>query len=316
MTVDISANEYIFRTTSSKIAFKGYTAVYSDMAAEEEQVADTLPDLSENEKLEFSGIYTVNINKKTNFDNEDTAKRFFATKEFDKSILVNGAVLWVKSGWQYRPERWKSNAVQSGLPEPTTQEIFYVTEEFWEGYEYRAFNISVIGSNQSIKNDPTAVTHFNIYVPKGTSVPDIKVEFPKAPTADDFDPADYTLLEFEYTMGGYWNSGDTNNHHKIITNADNSGYFIATEMFTKETLPVGAVIVIDEGWQYRPEAWKDENRQTSRPGNVTTNIVFVTEAWWGSYTHRAFNIAVEGNNVGIRDNPDAITHFRIYIPKS
>lgn len=246
----------------------------------------------------------------------DNSGYFIATELFNKTTLPVGSIIVLDSGWQYRPERWKNNAVQTGRPEPTTQEIFYVTEEFWEGYEYRAFNISVIGANQSIKNDPTAVTHFNIYVPKGTSVPDIKVEFPKAPTADDFDPDDYTLLEFEYTMGGYWNSGDTNNHHKIITNADNSGYFIATEMFTKETLPVGAVIVIDEGWQYRPEAWKDENRQTSRPGNVTTNIVFVTEAWWGSYTHRAFNIAVEGNNVGIRDNPDAITHFRIYIPKS
>lgn len=55
MTVDISANKYIFRATSSKIAFKGYTAVYSDMAAEEEQVADVLPELSENEKLGFVG---------------------------------------------------------------------------------------------------------------------------------------------------------------------------------------------------------------------------------------------------------------------
>ncbi len=56
MTVDIAANKYIFRATSSKIAFKGYTAVYSDMAAEqEEQAANLLPELSENEKLKFEG---------------------------------------------------------------------------------------------------------------------------------------------------------------------------------------------------------------------------------------------------------------------
>ncbi len=56
MSVDISANEYIFRATSSKIAFKGYTAVYSDMAAEiEEAEATLLPELDENERLEFKG---------------------------------------------------------------------------------------------------------------------------------------------------------------------------------------------------------------------------------------------------------------------
>ena len=56
LSVDISANEYIFRATSSKIAFRGYTAVYSDMAAEqEEEDTSALPELSENEKLKFEG---------------------------------------------------------------------------------------------------------------------------------------------------------------------------------------------------------------------------------------------------------------------
>ncbi len=55
MSVDVAADEYIFRATSSKIAFKGYTAVYADMAAEEEEQVGTLPELYENEKLKFEG---------------------------------------------------------------------------------------------------------------------------------------------------------------------------------------------------------------------------------------------------------------------
>ena len=56
MSVDVGAGEYIFRATSSRISFRGYTAVYSDMAAElEEAEANVLPDLSENEKLTFCG---------------------------------------------------------------------------------------------------------------------------------------------------------------------------------------------------------------------------------------------------------------------
>ncbi len=56
VSVDIKANEYMFRASSSKIAFKGYTAVYSDMAAETEDAEEnSLPELSENEKLIFNG---------------------------------------------------------------------------------------------------------------------------------------------------------------------------------------------------------------------------------------------------------------------
>ena len=56
MSVDIGAGEYIFRATSSRVAFRGYTAVYSDMAAElEEEEANTLPELFENEQLVFEG---------------------------------------------------------------------------------------------------------------------------------------------------------------------------------------------------------------------------------------------------------------------
>ena len=315
LSIDETAEALIVETVNN--AFKTPLEITKSSYTEKPTV-----DLSGYVKIEFDytvgGYWNSGDGSKYNtvVTNADNSIYYIATELFSKATLPVGSVIVLDEGWQYRPERWKNNAQQQGRPEPTTEEYLYITEEFWEGYEYRAFNISVIGANKSIKNDPEAITHFNIYVPNGITVPDIKVEFPKAPTAEDFNPNNYTLLEFEYTMGGYWNSGDPTNHHKIITNAGNSGDFIATEMFTKETLPVGAVIVIDEGWQYRPEAWKDESKQNSRPNPVTEHIVFVTEAWWGSYTHRAFNISVKGNNVNIKNNPDAITHFRIYIPKA
>lgn len=54
VSVDVSADEYIFRATSSKIAFKGYTAVYADAAAEsEDDGAKAIPDVSEGERLEL-----------------------------------------------------------------------------------------------------------------------------------------------------------------------------------------------------------------------------------------------------------------------
>lgn len=131
-----------------------------------------------------------------------------------------------------------------------------------------------------------------------------------------FDFSNYTELSFNYTVGGYWNSTDLNRYAVIITDADNSKYFIATEMFTKEKLPAGSVIVIDEGWQYRPEKWTSLVKQSSRDNPTTQNIFIVTEEWWQGYAYRAFNISVAGANKDIRNDPTAVTHFKIYIPIS
>ncbi len=131
----------------------------------------------------------------------------------------------------------------------------------------------------------------------------------------EFDPSEYDVLEFECTVGGYWNSTDATRPVSIITDASNSPYYIATERFTRCMLPVGSVIVVDSGWQYRPEAWLNEGTQSSRPGVVTENIIYITEEWWGEYAHRAFNISKLGSNTDISGDATAISHFTIYVPK-
>ena len=59
-------------------------------------------------------------------------------------------------------------------------------------------------------------------------------------------------------------------------------------------MPVGTVIIIDEGYGYRPEGWTSATEITptaSRPGNVTTTYVTADESWWGSHTQKGFNIS-------------------------
>ena len=96
---------------------------------------------------------------------------------------------------------------------------------------------------------------------------------------------------------------------------------MATHKFTKETLPVGSVIEIAVGWQYRPEAWAYVSAN-GRPDNVTTYRIVVTEEWWGTYTERAFNISqtahTQNNKVAITLTPDELakTVFKIYVPES
>lgn len=249
------------------------------------------------------------------FTTANNSKYYIATELFTKETLPVGTVIVLDEGWQYRPERWKNAGQQSGRPEPVTTEYFTVTEEFWNGYAYRAFNLSVTGAGKDITKDTDAVSHMRFYAPNGMTVPDKTVTF-DTPTAPAFDPADYDLLNIVWTLAGYWNSTDGGNHHTIITGANNSGYFAATQMFTRETLPVGSVIVVDEGWQYRPEAWKDEKAQpgSSRPGNTSQSLFVVTEEWWGDYVSRAFNLS-RTDGASIKNDETATTHFRVYIPK-
>ena len=57
IAVDISADEYIFRATSQKLKFKGFTAVYVEgKDEEEEEKTDSLPDLVEGEPLNLEEL--------------------------------------------------------------------------------------------------------------------------------------------------------------------------------------------------------------------------------------------------------------------
>lgn len=147
------------------------------------------------------------------------------------------------------------------------------------------------------------------------------VKFPTEVTASVytdapvFDESQYTRLELSWTPLGYWNSADGTYHHKIVTKAGNSKQYYASRMFTKAELPVGSVIEVADGWQYRPEAWKSEGAQTSRPNITATSRVTVTESWWGDYTHRAFNLSKIGTP-SLENAADEIeTALVIWIPK-
>lgn len=134
-----------------------------------------------------------------------------------------------------------------------------------------------------------------------------------------YDYSGYKLLDWEPTLG-YWNSvnGGYAASAPLYTTADNSKYYVSSgKRFTKEDIPVGSVIEIDPGYQYRPDGWVYEGYAfPGRPENVTTERIVVDEAWWANYEYRAFNVAVAGNNADLTEKvAETASHFRIYIPK-
>lgn len=135
-------------------------------------------------------------------------------------------------------------------------------------------------------------------------------------TEPGIDYSKYTKLEISWTAHGYWHSSHATNHHIIVTTASNSNKFYASPMFTREDIPVGSIIELSEGWQYRPEAWKSSGVQSSRPGITSLERVVVTEAWWGDYTHRAFNLSKVGSPVLSGNMTEIEGAITIWIPKN
>ena len=126
-----------------------------------------------------------------------------------------------------------------------------------------------------------------------------------------------TASQMGLTASSFYNSTSNGN----LNSGTNNWYggFMATKKFTREELPVGSIIEIAAGWQYRPEGW---NYTGTRPDNVNIIRIVIDEDWWGSYTERGFNISQEGHttssNKPITLSADEVanTIFKIIVPES
>ena len=99
-------------------------------------------------------------------DDAEMAKKFFATAEFGKTVLVNGSVIWVASGWQYRPEGW---SYTGSRPDNVSTEYVTVDGTWWGSYSVRAFNISMqnlpVLSTKGYETVEQVYEMFKIYIP-------------------------------------------------------------------------------------------------------------------------------------------------------
>ena len=138
-----------------------------------------------------------------------------------------------------------------------------------------------------------------------------------------YDLSQYEAVPLILTNKAYYNS--TSNLVSVKTSstagstADNTSQFAATQIFKKASIPAGSVIVLKDGFQYRPEGWtslRSKNSDSARPKNTTASIVVVDDAWWGSWNYRAFNLAKSGNP-GLTDAEQETLKgcFAIFLPK-
>ena len=128
-------------------------------------------------------------------------------------------------------------------------------------------------------------------------------------------PENYKVLDLELTLKAYYNSTSTNVPvASLVTNQSNCPQFMATKIFTVDTLPVGAVINITDGYKYRIEGWQslDAVNSQTRLDNSTEDFV-LSASTYEKYNYIAFNISKsESGTVSDADK----TALRIYVPVS
>lgn len=126
-----------------------------------------------------------------------------------------------------------------------------------------------------------------------------------------FNPDNYCVIDLNLTVGAYYNSTSATATN-LVTDAGNSPDFIATGLFTKDTLPTGSVVNVLSGYQYRLEGWQIygvANKLTRRVNS--SNGIIIEESLYNQYTYLGFNISkTEGGAVTAED----CAGFRIYVP--
>ena len=228
---------------------------------------------------------------------DSISTQFFATPRFCREDIPVGSVIVVEQGWQYRPEGWVTDIRKTLREENVTEKFIQVTEEWWSNYTLRGFNISKVdGSVLTDLYSSDIHEAFRIYVP------------------DEYVALGYERYYPKLEHCAYWNCVD----NRIYTrnSASDADKYFTTAKLTKEQLPVGSVMVLEEGWEYRPEAWITNAKQTARQDVERDSILNITEEWWGKYSLRAFNLHhLSDESLGNYTTEDIHCILRFYVPK-
>jgi len=121
----------------------------------------------------------------------------------------------------------------------------------------------------------------------------------------------YIELDLNLVSGWYDSTNTSGDPQKVFASTSSLPFF-RTKVFSKAELPEGTIIVNSAGYSVRPEGWVNGEGAT-RPAAVSTPFVVVTDAWWGDWTERAFNIKVASLEVTAEETEAG---FKIYVPLS
>lgn len=151
--------------------------------------------------------------------------------------------------------------------------------------------------------------------------------------AAGYDLSDYVRKEMPLSKGYYNSSGS--NYYTLVNTDTVAESFAASDIYVKSDFPKGTVLVINDGFKYRPEAWycmyKTNPGSMNKGGSYgdrpaeylsTVDQVKVVNAnWWLRYGSkdwyfRAFNVGlVSGTALTAAERALAPAALGVYVPK-
>lgn len=168
--------------------------------------------------------------------------------------------------------------------------------------------------NMALKN-PYEITS-SPYTKKPVETVDMTEADKEAIRKLGLNPDDYLVLDLKMTLHAFYMSTNTSD----LISAKNSSnktlpYHAASTIFTRDQLPEGSIISIEEGYQYRADAWVGLSIKTpknTRP-ELSSDSIVIDEAWWGIYQYRGFiiNSVTEKTTLTEAD----LDKIHVYIPK-
>lgn len=271
--------------------------------------------------LKFSSYWLSTNAKTTLVTTASNSSQFIATKIFNSQTLPVGSVIKIADGFQYRPEGWEKLSTANALGRPDNMtEGMIVDEEFFSKFNFRAFNVSHVAVDgvtaNAVYDDRTAL---RIYVPKAEAPSNEMTDADREYlTGIGLNPDNYVKVDLGYTLYGYYNSTSGTTSTLIClasgSTANNLHNFIGTRLIEKSEIPVGSVIRVDKGFQYRPEKFIALGaKPAARGNNTTTPYIIVNDAWWGAHNYVGFNVAIEGGTDTV--SMETGDHFVIYALK-
>ena len=296
---------WAYKATSTAEAFKNYG---SDQMAMYTAVADVAEQVSANK--EFAGIIPLG-----------TLIQNIRTSYIEDNVTSDDAHLSVNIGQLAAAYMWAQ--VLTGK-NPIAAATPFVPALVYDPDCIPAMQEAYANALKT----PFAVTEATQYPPYVLSVPEADAK--TLIEAAGFKFEEYVAAPFVVLHYGFYNS--VNGSYltsAIFSGVDNSSgniyKYAATHIIPKSEIPNGSLLVVLDGYQYRPEGWvtlttknnKEGGADPSRPKNVSTSVVEVNDTWWGSFTYRAFNISkTDGSNPSTAEMRAIGTKFGIYLPKT
>lgn len=242
--------------------------------------------------LDFELGFWNSINSQNLIKSDPISKNFIATSNrLTKSDLPNGTILVIEPGYQYRANFFMNleGPTDGVRSENITASVVLIDDAWWQGRHYVSFNISMTQTQDITGKQAEVKEKFHVYLP-------------------------YEIVDFTFSSGFY---NSTGSHIQVKTDAISNNFISPERRYSKDEIPVGSIIEIESGYQYRANFYMDLDggfTNNRRSDNIQTNRIIVDEAWWGNQQYVVFNVSRVGTP-NIKDEVELVSSkFRVLVP--